>query len=631
MNRPAHKTEGVNRTKIVRVYPFVFTGEVPCKEVRTPLTSITFSEERDEETNYGYCNEYQPHAVKRMFDHKNGMLYDMRWDEAGNLGQVSMGKPGEMFERGRFLFWTEDNRMHAAVDEKYYSYYVYDYSGERRLKLTGESSRMDVNANLMTISTSLDNPTLYPSPYLVLTRTEYTKHYYAGTDRVAACLGGGGLDIVLGNNLTEPTAPAYSTPWGGLFDNGSTDPEEVIVNDTIVMLQEASTKLFEQSGWQVNQRELNGNELNCIAEIDAYHAELHRTIAGIPDRMETGITLDFDKFHDKVRDLKKIQHDEREYVYYYHGDHLGSASWITNHNGDAVQHLQYLPYGEPYVDKRTSGYSERFRFTGKERDEETGYGYFGARYMDHELMTMWLSVDPMSDKYPSISPYAYCAWNPIKLVDPDGREIGDFLNENGEKIGSDGKNDGKKYLLKMIQPSKRKTDSEADNTLFGISKEDRKKAEDFIRKNDGNQDEFTENCIAYQNSTLIPTTAEEFVEMRESCKDEGHAVFNMEHGGLKGVDGNIYGGNDGTSPGMAVGTEAKVNIKRSSNLSYKYWFHHHPDDRSVYQMPSPADLNTFPDLTGYTISYRQKRFYVTKGGRCEGYITFKGSMKFKTQ
>ena len=61
--------------------------------------------------------------------------------------------------------------------------------------------------------------------------------------------------------------------------------------------------------------------------------------------------------------------------------------------------------------------------TGKELDEETGYGYFGARYMDHELMTGWLSVDPMSDKYPSLSPYNYCAWNPVKLIDPDGREI----------------------------------------------------------------------------------------------------------------------------------------------------------------------------------------------------------------
>ena len=62
-------------------------------------------------------------------------------------------------------------------------------------------------------------------------------------------------------------------------------------------------------------------------------------------------------------------------------------------------------------------------FTGQERDSETGYSYFGARYMDHELMTMWLSVDPLADKYPNISPYAYCAWNPVKLVDPDGKEI----------------------------------------------------------------------------------------------------------------------------------------------------------------------------------------------------------------
>ena len=63
-----------------------------------------------------------------------------------------------------------------------------------------------------------------------------------------------------------------------------------------------------------------------------------------------------------------------------------------------------------------------FVFTGKERDEEMGFGYFGARYMDHELMTMWLSVDPLADKYPSISPYAYCTWNPVKLVDPDGND-----------------------------------------------------------------------------------------------------------------------------------------------------------------------------------------------------------------
>ena len=59
-------------------------------------------------------------------------------------------------------------------------------------------------------------------------------------------------------------------------------------------------------------------------------------------------------------------------------------------------------------------------FTGKERDSETGFSYFGARYYDSDLMTSWLSVDPMADKYPGLSPYAYCGWNPVKLVDPNG-------------------------------------------------------------------------------------------------------------------------------------------------------------------------------------------------------------------
>jgi RHS repeat-associated protein len=59
-------------------------------------------------------------------------------------------------------------------------------------------------------------------------------------------------------------------------------------------------------------------------------------------------------------------------------------------------------------------------FNGKEKDYESGFHYYGARYYWSELLTGWLSVDPMADKYPSISPYAYCAWNPVKLVDPDG-------------------------------------------------------------------------------------------------------------------------------------------------------------------------------------------------------------------
>ena len=64
----------------------------------------------------------------------------------------------------------------------------------------------------------------------------------------------------------------------------------------------------------------------------------------------------------------------------------------------------------------------RFDFAGKVRDEETGLSYFGARYYDADLITGWLSVDPMADKYPGMSPYNYCAGNPVRLVDPDGRD-----------------------------------------------------------------------------------------------------------------------------------------------------------------------------------------------------------------
>ena len=63
-------------------------------------------------------------------------------------------------------------------------------------------------------------------------------------------------------------------------------------------------------------------------------------------------------------------------------------------------------------------------FSAKERDSETGLSYFGSRYYSSDL-SIWLSIDPQASKYPSLSPYVYCADNPVRLVDPDGEEIGE--------------------------------------------------------------------------------------------------------------------------------------------------------------------------------------------------------------
>ena len=123
--------------------------------------------------------------------------------------------------------------------------------------------------------------------------------------------------------------------------------------------------------------------------------------------------------------------------------------WLPLYKTEGVNRTQHMRL-HPYV------------FTGTEKDEETGYGYFGARYMDHELMTMWLSVDPIADKYPSISPYAYCAWNPVRLIDPDGREIGDYYDTKGNYLGWDGKQDMNIYIVKD-QKSINKISSNTDN------------------------------------------------------------------------------------------------------------------------------------------------------------------------
>ena len=61
-------------------------------------------------------------------------------------------------------------------------------------------------------------------------------------------------------------------------------------------------------------------------------------------------------------------------------------------------------------------------FSAKEKDSETVLSYFGSRYYSSDL-SIWLSVDPMASKYPSLSPYVYCANNPVRLVDPNGEDI----------------------------------------------------------------------------------------------------------------------------------------------------------------------------------------------------------------
>jgi RHS repeat-associated protein len=74
-----------------------------------------------------------------------------------------------------------------------------------------------------------------------------------------------------------------------------------------------------------------------------------------------------------------------------------------------------------------------YEFSGKERDAETGLDYFGARYYSSDL-SIWLSVDPLADKRPSLSPYNYCQWSPVMKVDPTGMLDSEHIDETGNTI-----------------------------------------------------------------------------------------------------------------------------------------------------------------------------------------------------
>ncbi len=107
---------------------------------------------------------------------------------------------------------------------------------------------------------------------------------------------------------------------------------------------------------------------------------------------------------------------------YYAKDHLGTVRTTMNENGEIENATDYYPCGEEITGRSVNyGQLSKYKFTGKERDTETSYDYFGARYYDSRL-GRWLQVDPMSEKYPGWSPYNYVKNSPINRIDPDGKE-----------------------------------------------------------------------------------------------------------------------------------------------------------------------------------------------------------------
>ena len=124
------------------------------------------------------------------------------------------------------------------------------------------------------------------------------------------------------------------------------------------------------------------------------------------------------------------------------------------HKNYNVEHLDFDQFPETGVEivpaPAVANASYNYKYNGKELQEELGLNFYdyGARNYDPSL-GRWMNIDPLAEKSRRWSPYTYCYNNPIVFVDPDGMfaNPGDFYSQQGEKVGSDGKKDGKIYVL----------------------------------------------------------------------------------------------------------------------------------------------------------------------------------------
>ena len=127
---------------------------------------------------------------------------------------------------------------------------------------------------------------------------------------------------------------------------------------------------------------------------------------------------------------------------YYVTDHLGSTRKVVDSNNNVKETINYYPFGSEMKMQdpaQMAGDSwQPYRFTSKELDNQNGLNWydFGARWFDVAGVPMWTSVDPLCEKYYHITPYSYCAGDPINKFDPDGREVrdgvGEYNKENAE-------------------------------------------------------------------------------------------------------------------------------------------------------------------------------------------------------
>jgi len=318
------------------------------------------------------------------------------YDANGNLVYVNTSrtkKDGMADEKTaeRKLKWDEENRLLASDDNGFVTNYWYDADGERTVKTSGESDQVYVNSEFAGGRTNTAKFSLYVSPYLVANQGgRYTKHIYIGSLRVVSKIGD------FASYGSDPRRIQYA---GSETDGLSVDYKQKYVQQLQVIKDNYATFAVPYNG-EDNNDYVDGKGF-CCNDGSLEAAQTRALARAAKNNFQEGDTYE------------KMQ-------FYYHPDHLGSSSYITNLDGEVVQHIEYVPFGEVFVEERNNIWNTPYLFNAKEFDEETGLYYYGARYYEPRV-SLWISTDPMQEKTLNITTYAYCINNPVAYIDHDGK------------------------------------------------------------------------------------------------------------------------------------------------------------------------------------------------------------------
>ena len=152
--------------------------------------------------------------------------------------------------------------------------------------------------------------------------------------------------------------------------------------------------------------------------------------------------LQFDEGYCQATEYSGNASQDDFYLYYYDRDHLGNIRQVVKAdrttNGTVVQTMEYYPFGAQFCHSSTASEVQSRKYNGKEFDNMHGlntYDYGARQY--NPVTARWDRVDPLCEKYYSVSPYIYCGGNPINVIDPNGKSCSPIYNQDGVFLGTD--------------------------------------------------------------------------------------------------------------------------------------------------------------------------------------------------